>query len=318
MKIRLGYVSTAITLFNGSPSKTMTFRTYSQLSKEERIERLMSVTAQNIANTMRILYYNAAHEIELYRMSSSLVPLATHPEVLWDFVSPFQKEWKELGKFIKQKKMRVSFHPNQFTLFTSPRSEVTTNAVGDMAFHYRMFEAMEIEKQSYINIHIGGAYGDKDATIKRFHKQLKQLPSHIKAQMTLENDDKTYNASETLKACELEKIPFVFDYHHHMANPCEEPLEQLMPRIIATWGHTGLPPKIHISSPKSEKAFRSHADFVDVDFILPLLDLLKKEKCDADFMIEAKSKDQAMLKLVSDLAKIRGVKQVSGASLLIK
>ncbi|MBD3107062.1 UV DNA damage repair endonuclease UvsE [Bacillus sp. AGMB 02131] len=318
MKIRLGYVSTAITLFNASPSKTMTFKTYSQLSREERKEKLLAITAQNLANTMRTLYYNAAHEIELYRLSSSIVPLATHPEIMWDFVSPFQKEWSELGQFIKKMKMRVSFHPNQFTLFTSPREEVTTSAVGDMAFHYQMFEAMGVEKDSYINIHIGGAYGNKAETIKRFHKQLKQLPSDIKVQMTLENDDKTYNTSETLKACEQESIPFVFDYHHHMANLCEEPLDELMPRIFATWDRTGLPPKIHISSPKSEKTFRSHADFVDVEFLSPLLKLLKEMKRDADFMIEAKSKDQAMLQLVGDLAKIRGVKQISGASLLVK
>ena len=318
MKIRLGYVSTAIKLFNGSPSKTMTFKTYSQLSKEERKERLHAITAQNLANTMRILYYNAAHEIELYRLSSSIVPLATHPEIMWDFVSPFQKEWSELGQFIKKMKMRVSFHPNQFTLFTSPREEVTTSAVGDMAFHYKMFEAMGVEMDSYINIHIGGAYGDKTETIKRFHKQLKMLPSDIKAQMTLENDDKTYNASETLKACEQESVPFVFDYHHHIANLCEEPIDELMPRIFATWDRTGLPPKIHISSPKSEKAFRSHADFVDVEFLSPLLKLLKDMKRDVDFMIEAKQKDQAMLQLVDDLAKIRGVKQINGASLLIK
>lgn len=318
MKIRLGYVSTAITLFEASPSKTMTFKTYSQLPKDDRNEKLKTVTAQNIANTMRILYYNAAHEIELYRMSSSIVPLATHPEVLWDFVSPFRNEWKELGDFIKQKNMRVSFHPNQFTLFTSPRTEVTANAVKDMGFHYQMLKAMGIEKESYINIHIGGAYGNKEETIKRFHKQLKQLPSPIKAQMTLENDDKTYNTSETLRACEQEQIPFVFDYHHHMANQCDEPLEQLVPRIFATWKKTGLPPKIHISSPKSEQTFRSHADFVDVDFILPLLEILKKQNNDVDFMIEAKNKDQAMLQLVNDLAQLRGVKQISGAALFIK
>lgn len=318
MRIRFGYVSTATTLYNGSPSKTMTFKTYTQLAKDDRFDRLKSITATNIANTLRILYFNAAHEISLYRMSSSLVPLATHPEVLWDFISPFRSEWQELGDFIKQKQMRVSFHPNQFTLFTSPRPEVTTNAIGDMAYHYKMLEAMGIEKKSYINIHIGGAYGDKTTTINRFHIQLQQLPAHIKAQMTLENDDKTYTASETLTACEQERIPFVFDYHHHMANQCEEPLEELLPRIFATWEHTGLPPKIHISSPKSEQAFRSHADFVDLTFITPFIAQLKKLAQDVDFMIEAKNKDQAMLHLVDELAKTRGVKRTSGASVIVK
>ena len=36
MKIRFGYVSTAITLWDASPSKTLTFTRYQQLSKQER------------------------------------------------------------------------------------------------------------------------------------------------------------------------------------------------------------------------------------------------------------------------------------------
>lgn len=141
-----------------------------------------------------------------------------------------------------------------------------------MEYHYRMFEAMGGENESFINIHIGGAYGDKLTTIHRFHENLKTLPSHIKKQMTLENDDKTYNADETLLACQKENIPLVFDYHHHMANLGTRPLDELLPGIFQTWEQTGLKPKIHISSPKSEKAFRSHADYVDIDFIRPLLD----------------------------------------------
>ncbi|MFS0783896.1 UV DNA damage repair endonuclease UvsE [Bacillus sp. 1P06AnD] len=314
MKIRFGYVSTALALWDASPSKTVTFKRYSQMSADSRQEKLEAVTLTNIRNTMRMLYYNAAHELELYRLSSSIVPLATHPEVLWDFVSPFREEWRQLGDFIKKMNMRVSFHPNQFTLFTSPRQEITANSIGDLSYHYRMLEAMGIEDRSFMNIHIGGAYGDKKAALDRFHENLKQLPIPIKAQMTLENDDKTYTASETLHVCEKERIPLVFDYHHHMANLCVEPLEELLPSIIGTWEHTGLPPKIHISSPKSEKAFRSHSDYVDFDFIQPFFTLLKEVNVDVDFMIEAKSKDLAALRLIDDIAKVRGVKRISGGA----
>src|SRR5690606_20330461 len=159
----------------------------------ERMEKLKSVTAQNLHHTKRILYYNIAHQIELYRLSSSLVPLATHPEVKWDFITPFKREWKEIGDLIQKFKLRVSFHPNQFTLFTSAREEVTRNAVVDMQYHYDMLQAMNAEEQGLINIHIGGAYGDKKKTLSRFHPNLKQLPIQIKNVMTLENDDKTYN-----------------------------------------------------------------------------------------------------------------------------
>ncbi len=315
MKIRFGYVSMSMNLWDSSPSKTITFTRYKQLNPAERKEKLLEVTATNLNNTERMLHYNIGHQIELYRFSSSLVPLATHPEVRWDFLTPFRDRWRGLGNLIKQHGLRVSFHPNQFTLFTSPRAEVTQNAVIDMEYHYQMLEAMGIENEGLINIHIGGAYGDKESTLERFRENLKSLPSHIKEVMTLENDDKTYTADETLKICQLEGVPLLFDYHHHMANTGEASLDALLPDIFKTWETRNLLPKIHISSPKSPSTFRSHSDFVDPDFIQPLLKNLRSLNQDVDFMIEAKKKDQALLKLVEDLSKIRGVKRTGGAAI---
>ncbi|MDS9472038.1 UV DNA damage repair endonuclease UvsE [Sporosarcina pasteurii] len=315
MKIRFGYVANALGLWDASPSKTLTFARYKNLSKDERLDKLKSVTAQNLQHTKRILYYNIAHEIELYRFSSSLVPLATHPEVMWDFVSPFKREWEELGQLIQQFELRPSFHPNQFTLFTSPREEVTKNAVVDMEYHFKMLEVMNALDRGLINIHIGGAYGDKESTLERFHQNLKTLPANIKNQMTLENDDKTYDVEETLNTCEKEGIPMVLDYHHYMANTGEEDLSNYLPRIFNTWTRFPEVPKVHLSSPKSDQAFRSHADFVSFDFILPFLKMAKELNQDFDIMIEAKQKNLAMFKLIEEIASIRGVKRISGSTL---
>lgn len=315
MKIRFGYVANSLGLWNTSPSKALTFTRYKALSGLQRMDKLKEVTAQNLYNTKRILHYNIAHEIELYRFSSSLVPLATHPEVSWDFVTPFQQEWDELGTLVKKFKLRTSFHPNQFTLFTSPREEVTKNAVKDMEYHYAMLEAMGITQQSIINIHIGGAYGDKTKTLKRFHESFKSLPAHIKDRTTLENDDKTYNIEETLLTCEKEKVPMILDYHHHLANDGGYDLAAYLERIFATWKVSNLIPKVHLSSPKSEQAFRSHADYVSLDFIRPFLEYARELNQDFDIMIEAKKKDLAMLKLIEDISSIRGVKRVTGASI---
>ncbi|MFD1928807.1 UV DNA damage repair endonuclease UvsE [Sporosarcina siberiensis] len=315
MKIRFGYVANALGLWDASPSKTLTFTRYKTLSKSERMDKLRSVTVQNLQNTKRILYYNIAHEIKLYRFSSTLVPLATHPEVMWDFVTPFKTEWEELGQLIKQFDLRPSFHPNQFTLFTSPREEVTINAVVNMKYHYKMLEVMNALDEGIINIHIGGAYGDKESALVRFHENLKALPVHIKKQMSLENDDKTYNVEETLLVCEKENIPMVLDYHHYMANDGEVILSDCLPRIFNTWKSVSLVPKVHLSSPKTDQAFRSHADFVSFDFVLPFLKMAKELDRDFDIMIEAKQKNLAMLKLVEEVASIRGVKRVSGAVL---
>lgn len=314
MKIRFGYVANALGLWNASPSKTLTFARYSAMPKNERMEKLKSVTAQNLHHTKRILYYNIAHEIVLYRFSSSLVPLATHPEVMWDFITPFKNEWEELGRLVQGNKLRVSFHPNQFTLFTSPREEVTLNAVRDMEYHFKMLEAMNALKAGLINIHIGGAYGDKNTTLSRFHENLKKLPKEIKKHMTLENDDKTYNVWETLITCEKENIPMVLDYHHHIANSGDVDLSSYLQRIFNTWKDFNTIPKVHISSPKSDQAYRSHADFVSLDFVLPFLKMAKTLNQDFDIMIEAKQKNLAMQKLIEDIASIRGVKRKEGAA----
>lgn len=317
MILRFGYVSTALTLWEASPSRTLTFTNWKKLDKDSRKEKLLHLTHQNLKNTLRMLHYNIAHEIDVYRMSSSIVPLATHPEVRWDFTTPFKELFNEVGELVRKHELRVSFHPNQFTLFTSPQEHVTTNAMIDMTYHYEMLEAMGLHNNANINIHVGGAYGDKNKTIKRFHQNFVKLDEAIRMQTTLENDDKTYTAEETLLACEKQGIPFVFDYHHYWANRGEDNYEELLPRIFATWERTGKPPKFHLSSPKSEKQIRAHADYVDLEFALPFIQALKVFGESADIMIEAKAKDKAALKLLEELGKIRGFKRISGGAIKV-
>ncbi|CAM4188062.1 UV DNA damage repair endonuclease UvsE [Bacillus paramycoides] len=315
MIMRFGYVSHAMALWDCSPAKTMTFTSWKKLKKQEREDKLYNVTLQNLEHTIRILHYNIAHEIPLYRLSSSIVPLATHPEVEFNYLQAFAPLWRKIGALIQEHNLRVSFHPNQFTLFTSDKPHITTNAITDMTYHYNVLDAIGIADSSYINIHVGGAYGNKESAIGRFHENIKKLPSYIKKQMTLENDDKTYTTSETLAICQKETIPFVFDYHHHIANLCGEPLEELLPAIFETWSHTNAPPKVHISSPKSEKEFRAHADYIDLGFIKPFLHIAKKINHNFDIMIESKQKDLALLQLIDEISSIRGIKRKNGATL---
>ncbi|MRG86739.1 UV DNA damage repair endonuclease UvsE [Salinibacillus xinjiangensis] len=317
MILRFGYVSTALSLWEASPSRTLTFTNWKKQAGERRRQKLYDLTEENLKNTIRTLHFNIAHGIDVYRMSSSIVPLATHPEVKWDFLTPFQELFQEVGELVKTNQLRVSFHPNQFTLFTSPQQHVTENAIIDMIYHYEMLKAMGLHKDANINIHVGGAYGDKKEAIKRFNENFVKLDQDIRMQTTLENDDKTYTALETLQVCEKHEIPFVFDYHHHWANPGNGEWEELLPRIFATWENTGRVPKFHLSSPKSEKLKRAHADYVDTDFASPFIQALKSYGKSADIMIEAKAKDKAALKFVEDLSKRRGFKRINGGAIEI-
>lgn len=317
MLTSFGFVSTALNLYEASPAKTMTFATYQKRDKKEREAQLLAITKNNLERTLRVLHYCIAHELPLYRMSSSIVPLATHPEAAWDYLKKTKQECIEIEKLVKKYNLRTSMHPNQYTLFTSPRTEVTVNAVKDMQYHYDLLKGMGIEDRSYINIHVGGAYGDKETALERFYENIKMLPSDVKKRMTLENDDKTFTTEETLEVCEKEGVPLMFDYHHYKANPGNTPLEELLPRFVQTWKNTGRPPKVHLSSPKDEKAYRSHHDFVSLDYVLPFFKMVSEFTGELDVMIEAKQKDRAALQLISELEKVRGFKRMSGGTILM-
>lgn len=101
MILRFGYVSMALPLWEASPSHTITFTNWKKLDETSRAEKLLTITERNLKNTIRILHYNIAHGILVYRMSSSLIPLAAHPEVDWEFISPFEHLFKEIGEMME-------------------------------------------------------------------------------------------------------------------------------------------------------------------------------------------------------------------------
>jgi UV DNA damage endonuclease len=312
MRIRFGYVSQALSLWNSSASRTMTYTNWAKQDEKERKEKLLKITKNNFEKTKRMVHFNIAHGIPLYRMSSSVVPLATHPEAGWDFVNPYKQLLQEIGTLVKKHGIRTSLHPNQYTLFTSDRKHVTENAIKDMQYHYDIFKAMGLENEAVINIHVGGAYGDKEKAIKRFDKNFPLIPEEVRKITTLENDDKTYTTEETLQVCQKHGVKMVFDYHHHLANLGDKPLEELLPLVFDTWSQSHLPPKLHMSSPKSEKMYRAHSDYIDLEYFEPLLKLLKELGKDVDIMIEAKAKDKAVLALMDQLEKKRGIKRIDG------
>jgi len=93
----------------------------------------------------------------------------------------------------------------------------------------------------------------------------------------------------------------VFDYHHHLANHVESEWISDWDRIVSSWDHSDLPIKMHISSPRSEKEFRAHADYVDPEMFLTFLNEVKGSVPEIHCMIEAKQKDAALFQLVRDL-----------------
>ncbi len=321
MLIRLGFVALSLLLHDASPNKTLTYKSYTNLpdDPEVRLYRLHSLVRENLNNTRRILIHANAYDIKIYRLTSKLIPLATHPEVMqWDYAADFHDEFLSIGDFIKKNEMRISAHPDHFTILNSPKKEVLVSSINDLEYHGRIMDAMGLSSQmGKLVLHIGGIYDSKPKAIDRFIESFMNLPNSIRDRIILENDDKIYTAKDVVEICKLIKVPMVVDIHHHWCHNNGERIEDLLEDIFSTWKGQSLPPKIHVSSPKCEKNIRAHADDVNAKFFYDFLCTAKAINQDFDVMIEAKNKDKALLQLMADLKGFENIDFISGASFRI-
>jgi len=301
MRIRLGYVAIALNLGKVTSSSTLTYSRYLKMKEEDRLKKLKEITYSNIQSLEKILKYNIDNNIHFYRMTSNLIPLATHPEVMWDYLKYFKKDLEYIGKLIKNNNLRVDAHPDQFNVINSDKESVVENTLTNLNMQVDLFEAMNYEDGKMV-IHIGGAKGGKEIASQRFIENIKKFPKRISSRLIIENDDKTFNAREVLNISKDTNLPIVFDVHHHNCNNCEEDINILLPEIFKTWENEKLPSKLHFSSPRDFENERKHSDFIDAKKFLEFI-YNAKESVDKDFdiMIEAKKKDITLNKLVEDL-----------------
>jgi UV DNA damage endonuclease len=136
--------------------------------------------------------------------------------------------------------------------------------------------------------------------MKRFIRIFNKLPEQLRNHIVLENDDKSYNINDVMKIHKYCGMPIVLDYHHHVC--CNNGSELDLKAIFDTWGGNRIP-KIHMSSPKSDKEFRSHSEYIDINYCK---DFLKQaEAYTYDLMIESKKKDLAVEKFKIDYLNIK-------------
>ncbi|WP_202710952.1 UV DNA damage repair endonuclease UvsE [Sporosalibacterium faouarense] len=317
MKVRLGYVAMAIDLKDCSPSKTITYTRYEKLKDDElKLYKLNKLTEKNLENTRRILLYNKSHNIKVYRLTSKIVPLATHNNVIeWDYVSEYTKIYNSISNIIKENNMRISAHPDHFTIISSPREDVVEASIKDLIYHNNIMNAMGLSSsEGKLVLHIGGKYDSKEKTKLRFIDNFRKLPEEIRNRIILENDDKIYNIEDVLEITKELNIPMVVDIHHHWCNHKEDNLDNLLEQIFDTWNNQKLSPKIHISSPKSDKKKRAHADNVDFNFFYDFMKNAKKVNRDFDIMIEAKNKNVALFNLMENIKENENFKIINNST----
>ena len=102
-----------------------------------------------------------------------------------------------------------------------------------------------------INIHIGGVYNDKQATLARFAETFRTLSPNLRARLTVENDDwpSAFAVSDLMWLHKETGIPLVFDFHHWKFCPgaaCCCLLSHIVTAYCCLWmfGHAAIKPHL--------------------------------------------------------------------------
>jgi len=269
-----------------------------RLKPADRARKLADLCRSNADALYAALEYCADHGIGDFRVNSQVLPLKTHPEVGYELQDlPGGKEtirrFRQCGKLARERGLRLSFHPDQFVILNSPRLEVVDASIRELEYQAQVSEWVGAD---VINIHGGGAYGDKPSALKRFRENLDRLSSKVRRRLTLENDDRTYTPEDLLPLCLSEKIPLCYDVHHHRCLRDSLSVEEATQAALSTWNRE---PLFHLSSPiegwKGKDPYRHH-DYINVrDFPKSWYDL------DITVEVEAKAKELAVLRLRGQL-----------------
>lgn len=298
MMVRLGYVALSKAMENVTTSHTITYTNY--LNNNYPVDKLIDITNSNLESLEKIITYNIKNNIHFYRLTSKLVPLATHDKIKYDYITSLKDKYKKIGELINKYNLRIDTHPDQYAVLNSMNNKIVKNTVEILKYHYNILDALKIKNKIMI-LHVGSGTCGKKASITRFINNFKKLPSCIQKCIAVENDDKIYDIIDVLYLCNTLNIPMVLDYHHYVCNNNGEKLEDYIKEIMDTWSNIN--PKFHFSSPKSnlKKEFRSHHDYINSDDFIKFINMLKIYNKDVDIMLEAKAKDDALSRLVREL-----------------
>jgi UV DNA damage endonuclease len=268
---------------------------------QKYVEALGLANARDVGKMLR---WNDKYGIKFMRLSSEMFPFASHAEYGYK-LAPFAAETlAEAGKVVAELGHRVTTHPGQFTQLGSPRKSVIDASFLDLAYHDEMLSLLKLPPQqnrdAVMILHLGGAFGDKPATLDRFRENYAKLPQGVKNRLVLENDDVIWSVHDLLPLCQELNIPMVLDFHHHniifdssKLREGTKDIADLFPQILKTWKRKDITPKMHYSEPRPEaitgRARRKHSPRVST--MPPCPDSM-------DLMIEAKDKEQAVFELM--------------------
>jgi UV DNA damage endonuclease len=288
--MRIGYPCINRTL-DCSTSSTFRLKFYSEA-------RLKTSIKHNLDCLRRILQFNLEHKLFFFRISSDLIPFASHPINKFSWQKHFQDEFEGIGEFIIKTGMRISMHPDQFTLINSIKDEIFERSKKELQYHAQILDLLKLDASAKIQIHVGGAYGDKKARMERFVKRFRRLSDSVVRRLVIENDDKLFDLSDCLKISEEIQIPILFDVSHHkMNNSTFQTIKESLQLARNSWNEKvdGVP-MVDYSSQEPNGLPRQHSEKIDLEDFGKFVK--QTQPFDFDVMLEIKDKEKSAIEAI--------------------
>jgi UV DNA damage endonuclease len=250
--------------------KTITYKRFSSLPREEALVKLGDVILNNLVVTREAIKYCSNRDLN-YRISSSIFPLLTYDkaEVTLDQlpnISDINKEINNVRSQVETSGVRLSTHPDQFNVLASKNAETVDRTVAELNFYgdFMTHIGCPLSHEAPINIHVGNAQ-DQDwwGISDRFNENFLKLSDNVKSRLVLENDDKPncWSVMKLLMYLHLPlNVPITFDYLHHACHPDKLSEEKAFDISYYTWGK--IKPLFHYSEQAPDQTNpRKHADY---------------------------------------------------------
>jgi UV DNA damage endonuclease len=298
-RFRLGYVAQSLTL-NLSASRTCRVANATPV-------RLLELIETNLKELEEILRFNEKNGIQVFRIGSGLVPLASHPVNELHWWRTFARDFERIGGIATRSGQRLSMHPSPAgASLSSARPEVHEASEKELIYATRVLDLLGQGPEARVVLHVGGAAPDRATALATAHRTLDAMPDDARRRLVIEHDDRTWSAREVLPLAREHGLPFLADTLHNAVLPSTPVMSTaaLLKAATATWKALGLRPKHHLASQKPGGPPGAHADYIDPEDFRAAIAALPAP---GDFMLEAKEKDRALFALRRIAARSRAV-----------
>ena len=267
--------------------RTFRIKSYSE-------ERFVEVVENNLRCLADILHFNIKYNLLFFRITSDLIPFASHPICRFPWQDYFKAHFQEIGKIIQAHKVRISMHPDQFTVMNARDHQIVANSRRELLYHAHVLDLMETDSSAKIQIHLGGVYEDKVMSKERFIRRYHELDERVKMRLVIENDERSYTLRDCLDVHDQTGIPVVFDYFHHQVNNSGESGKEAFRLFTRTWRKEDGVPMVDYSSQQPGERKGRHVAFLDEGDFTTFIK--ETQPFDFDLMLEIKDKEKSALR----------------------